>query len=299
MSTNYNKWDQYANSLIDSDEEDNYQYNRNVQVTKLENASSIKIGPQGSEIIHREVNNLNSASHSYKNNSSFTAIDDSNFPSSIDNVCSSKNNNNGTAETKISNIVQAITLNGGYTGTYYWSQTRDEVIIRKLIDINTKARDIMVSYTDDAAARFEGGRPLLKISNKVCGNILSGSLQFDILPNDKEITQNSGLADAHIDWEIIEMVIPPLETKSRVIEITLKKKSPIPGTAFWWKNVFVGDPEIDLNEISGRSENSSIGLDSWQEAHRQFQQRVQENVKEQISVDISEDDDDDISEDEC
>ena len=75
--------------------------------------------------------------------------------------------------------------------------------------------------------------------------------------------------------------------------MTLRKKSPIPGAVFWWKNVFVGDPEIDLATITGRrGDPGNVTTELWAEAQRQFRQRIQDQTREPIEVDISSDEND-------
>ena len=72
-----------------------------------------------------------------------------------------------------------------------------------------------------------------------------------------------------------------------MLEITLKKMSPIANSIIWWKSVFDGDPEIDVMSIEGRfvrgntvsqtadTRKSMITFeDAWVEAHMQFKQKT-------------------------
>lgn len=268
MSTNYKKWDQFANNLLESSDDEGDESSRSVHVTKFDQASSIKIGPKGSEILKSTVCNTKSQQPDNDNGTLGTA--------KLSGSAILESTLGFPGKSHVTNLVQ----NGGYTGQFYWSQSRDEVIIRKPIANDLKASEITVAYNDNPSMRFEGIRPELKFTSKNGNEILSGRLQFDIIPNDDS---ESGVI-SRVDWELNTLPIESLGT-TRMLEITLRKKSLIPGAIFWWRNVFVDDPEIDISEISGRNSSSRLDSDIWNEAHRKFQEKLQENTIVPIDVD--------------
>ena len=69
------------------------------------------------------------------------------------------------------------------------------------------------------------------------------------------------------------------------MEIVFRKVSPIPGSVIWWKNVFIGDAEIDLTAIPGRGSASKEVATAWDEAHQLFKERIAN--RELIDINLS------------
>ena len=154
--------------------------------------------------------------------------------------------------------------------SYSWSQDRHEVVISIPIEESQRGKDINVSIKGKKIQ-------ILGSDNTV---ILDKVLQFDIDRNNE---------DGEVDWEIISKSnSPSSEGKSKLrkcIRVTLRKKSPIPGAVFWWKNVFVGDPEIDVTKIQGRNSKQGLELqDAWKDSHQKFIDSIAN--REKITVEI-------------
>ena len=79
-----------------------------------------------------------------------------------------------------------------------------------------------------------------------------------------------------VQWELSD-----LSTAARLLSFTLGKKSPIPGSFIWWKNVFPGDPEIDVSAIQGRAGNLASSAE-WEKAHEMFREKIAGKVQEVI-----------------
>ena len=163
------------------------------------------------------------------------------------------------------------TKNGGRTEEHAWRQGRDEVVVELFLQSTyTRAKDVIISY--DAMERLfvvkAHGAPLL-----------SKKLMYDIEPNPGAGSEGESV----VDWEIKSR-----GGVERFIEFTLRKKSPFAGVAIWWKCVFVGDPEIDLNSIEGRDTASAqSNRIAWEEAHKMFIEKVQ--TRERVELDIEDD----------
>ena len=102
----YKKWDKFIDNLSDSDEE------RGPKVTKLTNATSFVIGPNGTSL------------------------------KSTEKVINSQILNNN-----VSKIPSSWTDNGGLCGNFgHWCQTKEQIIIRCYLNENIKSKDILVTY---------------------------------------------------------------------------------------------------------------------------------------------------------
>lgn len=162
--------------------------------------------------------------------------------------------------------------NGSVLDTYMWSQTAAEVVVKIFLPSGCRAKSILLTLTPDNAIRITmaGSRP---------GDppFFERTLRYPIVSNDA--SEDS----CGVDWEVMDH---PVEAGTAVVVLTLRKKSPIPGAVMWWSNVFVGDPEIDVSKIEGRTINTQTAL-AWAEAHKMFQERIRD--KAQIAVDADDD----------
>ena len=164
--------------------------------------------------------------------------------------------------------------NGGIMESYTWSQTSHEVFIRKIVPSDLKASNVNV--------KFEPSSGLLSafdLKSNIClfeGNI-SYKVEFD---SDDQI--------GSVQWELVTVSESSKKkgptVDHRVLEITLKKVSPIPRSIIWWKNVFVGSPEIDVTAIAGRGSASKESASVWDEAHKLFREKIA--TRELINVDV-------------
>ena len=119
-------------------------------------------------------------------------------------------------------------------------------------------------------------------------DILTGTLSQHVIRNHED-------EDA-IDWEIISInpqcfTLSGITNFTRVLEITLKKKTPFSDAIIWWSKVFENDPDIDISKISERKVNASF-QDNWNEAHKLFKEKIANNIKTTIDLDDDNDDDD-------
>ena len=146
---------------------------------------------------------------------------------------------------------------GGKTNAFSWTQNRDEVFIKSPLPVGVRSSNIKCSYDDGDIHVYISGL-----------EIFGGKLKHPIERESDDI-----------DWEIID------DSKSsniteRVLAITLRKKSIIPGAVIWWSCIFVGDPEIDVEAIKGRKK---VDLSSWNEAHKMFKEKIAQ--RELINID--------------
>jgi hypothetical protein len=170
--------------------------------------------------------------------------------------------------------------NGGVTGTFTWSQDRYDVCIRKELAPEVKAGDILIHF-DHIESR-------LIIKNKSTKEaLIEGTTRYKFEVNDDDICP--------VNWEIVSIPDPKVDTLAhRVLEITLRKVSPIPGAVIWWKHVFVDDPEIDVTKIADRviSSTSAASASAWEEAHKMFREKIAAEHRQPIQIDLDDDSED-------
>lgn len=161
--------------------------------------------------------------------------------------------------------------NGAVCEGYSWSQDRYEAVLSIPLPEGVRARDIKLTFAEKK----------LRITHKE-SILLEGTLRYDALT---AAERKDDEAAAPLDWEIRTKVSPSEESR-RVLEVVLRKKSPIPGAFIWWKNVFASDTyEIDVSKITGRT---NIAQDNFVAAQQQFLEKV--GKMEQIEVNVGEDD---------
>ena len=154
--------------------------------------------------------------------------------------------------------------NGGETSSFTWSQDRNEVRVCKIVASDLKASNVKID--------FNASNDTLAVS-EICPYrlIFEGMLRY------KFEIDCDGLCP--IQWELVKSPADPAvchEQKgdNRILEIVFRKVSPIPGSVIWWKNVFLGDAEIDLTAIPGRGSASKEVATAWDEAHQLFRERI-------------------------
>lgn len=118
---------------------------------------------------------------------------------------------------------------------------------------------------------------ITKDNNEIISGILSN-----------EIIKNSDDEDS-IDWEILSIkqqnfILNGIDNFTRILEVTLKKKTPFADAIIWWSKVFENEPEIDVTKIEERQINSTF-QQNWNEAHKLFKEKIANNTKTTIDID--------------
>jgi hypothetical protein len=84
---------------------------------------------------------------------------------------------------------------------------------------------------------------------------------------------------AGLDWAIERVAENGqnlTDSEATHMVVALNKATPMSGMTLWWKQPFVDAPEISLETFaSGSADGASSFAEAWEEAHRQFRERVQ------------------------
>ena len=273
---NYSKWDKFVAEQSDSDTEQAAPV-----VHTLEDQQAVKIGPAGYSI---ENSSTSAPQQRTKAVSSIVKYD-------------SKTINN-----------QELMTNGSKGSNYYWRQDRQEVILTIVLPENVKGKDIIISF-NTATKHFT-------VETTTGIKVLSSVLKYGI---DLETMAAADPKTAYIlrfdpaDWEVKTLPIAAHGDSSstvatRVVELVMRKKSPLPGAVFWWSACFEGEELIDVTKIAGRTTTSGSTIaagkeggdyadklknDPYMQAQKLFAERMQS--RERIPVDLSNSNDNDSS----
>jgi hypothetical protein len=297
---NYSKWDKFVAEQSDSDTEQNLP-----TVKTVKNNEVVRLGPQGYDIAQLSssttLSTKKSAEISVQNSSVSECID-------INEAFLSKNGSKGS--------------------NYYWRQDRQEVIVSiVLADKNVKGKHIKLEFepsnrlfsvycetgsgaiTTLFAATFRYGVDTESMTK--CSRGDKRQL-YEVSPEDWEIkvidsfngvqavsSSSSGVNvgaeagfPANITLTATSTGTGTDSAQARLVEVTFRKVSPLPGAIFWWRSCFegMGEAEIDVTKISGRSQASSIGCgtaaaqeDPYVVAQRMFVEKMK--TMEKVEVD--------------
>lgn len=298
----YRKWD----NLQVSDDEEESDHEQGPRVTTLREPGSFTIGPQGTTYkgsstssSSNPVSSAVSSSQSTESaNPSISSSSSSSSSSSISAPVSIFGNTSSPSRTLSEDVWSK---NGSATKQFWWSQDRKEVILRTKLNVNTKASNVhvkVVAAADWSITQKSSLHVSLSLPSGTNSILFGGTLRYPITTNDVSD------GDCAVDWELKTMKEGNDDQSSfKMLEITLKKKSPIADAIIWWKNVFEGDPEIDVMSIEGRTlpgnaqgtlgdnidkNKKSTFEDTWAEAHKQFTQKVASDNA--IPIDVEDED---------
>lgn len=248
---NYSKWDKFAADLSDSDDD-----GRKPVVKTVGEKESVKIGPSGYEIAH---------SHPHATAGSVKAPG---------------------VKVLSSDEIQ-LTVNGSKGDNYYWRQDRQEVILTIVLPSDVRGKDIALTY--NVATKIL----LITAQGTV---VISRALRYGINTSNM-VGVRGDKNELSIDPEDWEVKTVPFDSsqatdtleETRILELSFRKTSPLPGAIFWWRNCFEGEAEIDVTKIAGRpaaaSQESQLQEDPFAIAHRMFLEKMK--TKEKLEVDLS------------
>jgi len=245
----YSKWDKYAAELSDSDDE-----GQKPVVNTVGAKEAVKLGPSGYEI-----------------------------GSTISKPTLAASGSKGS----INLDENQLTMNGAKGDIYYWRQDRQEVILTVVLPSGVRGKDV--------ALTFNAATKVLSISAQGV-DILSRPLRYGININNMVSVsgdKNKLVIDPE-DWEVKTVPFDSSDPnatleETRILELSLRKVSPLPGAIFWWRNCFEGEKEIDVTKIAGRpgvSQEEQLKEDPFAIAHKMFLEKMKN--KEKVEVDFSE-----------
>lgn len=229
---------------------------RKPRVTRLEEGAKVQIGPDGSTVFH----NSNSRESSSTNRNVNPAVANSLLAKVSSSGLGSGPESRSDPSPESISTDQAPGLilkneNGGTSEKFSWSQNRYEVLIQSVLPNATKAADLS----------FDVREKYLRVS--ITGAVyFGGNLAYPI-DIDEEDTISGGIV-----WEVNEYKAQG--GIQRILEFSIVKKSPIPGSFIWWKHVYPCDPEIDVSKIQGRSSNLVYNSSEWDLAHKMFKDKI-------------------------
>lgn len=233
------------------------------QVTRLKNPSSVTIGPNGATLFPSSVSSSHQTTKTSKqkkqkiktNSKSKTKTSKSKKQSNKATATNTTTNTTTSPKPRkvsksilFSNLLEKWTHNGGISFNnnkrddgieYFWSQTRDDIVIRFLIPSNIKSKDIEINMKYDFKTESHSLTVLFKNNFGICW---INNKKFSKLIKNDQISQSDTNNDSNnnlnssrnrnfdnlnaqpnqfnIDWEIdnidwnnVEINLPVLDTK--------------------------------------------------------------------------------------
>jgi hypothetical protein len=193
-------------------------------------------------------------------------------------------------EKKKSSGLKRMTKNGAFyvdpvtRNKVFWSQDRDEVILRICYDQSIASRDIRVNilgalkYEDrhsavgspEAGAMCGGKRRLTVSAIGRDAPLLEGDLDYNV-----HFAEDEGA----LDWEI-----DVTDPSRKVIQVTFLKAVPMQGLTVWWSRPLSHFPDIDVaSGIDGRNKHEQL-KQSWEEAHQLFRDKIKKGERNKVMI---------------
>ncbi|KAK6589081.1 nuclear move domain [Cryptosporidium xiaoi] len=237
----YSKWD---NITVSSEDESNVFSNNsdsNCRVTKFDTPQKITIGGNAEKLEREDKSVINSE---YVDNN-------------CKNKCNSIQNKLFISENKDPRIVDYVCCRSSNTEfEYYWKQSGNEIKLLIPIDETLNRKDINVSVNNVSI--------MIKAKNNT---IISEEFAHEINNNEDCIF-----------WSIIKLKSEPNDIYKKMIFIELEKKQIDSTIRVWWKSVFKGGPETNVNKFRELTEKETDRNrkfeQSWLKAHEEFKRNI-------------------------
>ncbi len=251
--TDYSKWDRYSAELSSEDEDEAQK--AKPRVTKLAQPSTIKLGSSPQD----QPYSVFSESELSAQSSAGAGGVGIGFQGSSSSSSSSGGGKGGSAEVDFE--MDFVQRDGG---KYRWRQTPQEVVLEIPLSAGVKARDLRITMEEKGDVGSE-----LNIRVRQQGQeqaLLRGKLQYPTAPQDIQECWQVCTSDAGC---------------SKFVEITLQKRSPVPGAVQWWGGLLAGEKPVDLSTIparlrqqQGQASGNSSFQDNWVKAHSMFREKM-------------------------
>lgn len=306
----YSKW----NNIIDSDDEDDQLKSKfpgidpkTTRVINNEKGGKITIGPEGYKI-HGMENSLDpKLNESIAKNVGEEEEYDDYDPEFEEQQYEQKKVL--SSQEKVQELSQILkntvpasknkALNGSrgkYQGCWYqWSQDRYEVHVEIFISsdsippqktTNLQKKNFQLLYDEmDRNLRLQYTSSSKEVSEILCFPIsyaitLTGDRDnpYDDMVDWNLLTNSSVIVNS---WSDFLMSFKD-ESKNNseikaILQLDFKKYSPIPNAFIWWKNIFLGEPEIDLTKIEGRQHvSTNLEADPLHQSNIKFLEKLRQ-----------------------
>lgn len=308
----YSKWDKMVAEMSSSDDdntndndngdEDVYHdaalSSKHANVTRLQKPSSVTIGPQGVTINPTSTTNTKSSLQHVQSscNADSNNAQNANGEEKKQEIAHKPMSSSSSISTDLSSLLSGWTHNGGvHNFDYLWSQTAEEIVIRFLVPLHTKAKHVQIGFEKDknefhCTVLAQHGREWIlnkrfarklkesveeeaKLEWELC-NVDIFNYNHDALKHTmQEILAASDVKAVDDDKVLIQYA--QRLSECRFLKVTVEKERINERIIEWWDHVFVDDTKIDLKRrIKDRKTDACKMNDVWKSAHQQFKQKV-------------------------
>ncbi len=289
--TDYSKWDSL--DVSDSDEEERGR----PQVTRLDQPSSVTIGPSGASLqglsdARQRAPSHDDAESDDEEDDGADHVEELEPERAADDAAPPPLPPRDTSRV----VLADATRNGGRTPRYLWSQGKGDAQLCVFVPAAARARDVAAVEVSKWAVRVAlrdgaGGAPT---------ELLAGEFAYPVECDEDE-------TDGGVEWELRDAESAPPAVADdggggggasavgggavdarRLLCLPLRKSSP-PGVVVWWLRALRGDADpgasITLDAIAERDRTQQeVFQQSWDEAHRQFRENNKNRTPTVIDV---------------
>lgn len=253
----YSKWDNIDCSSSDEDKE-----GARPQVTKLDAPSRIKRTSDGTLVVEEQIQH----------------------PEINPNADSSTTKGHLLKRYDTTAKIEDWSQNGGVVTTemgakLYWSQDRYSVCLRlSLPSSQVKGNQLQVNIEN--MLPFKDRHIAVGTDQKAQLNVIwtdpaTGDSKM-LLEGDFPHAVHAS-EDEELDWGIDRLTEHDSKKEVALLVITVRKAVPMEGVVIWWKRPLTKFAEIDPTQANpGDASRAKEFQNAWEEAHRQFREKIQE-----------------------
>ena len=224
-------------------------------------------------------------------------------PAEDSDPCAERLDDSATARQKL----ELMTLNGGRTDHFLWSQTGDLVILYIFVSKEVRGADVAFTVREKYL-RLDLHEPQ-DPKARTFSRILAEDRKLVRTLFETKLAYRVRYADNETEWEVCNICDWDAEggvVQRRAVRVLLTKMPPGeyfypahvpewheeyigPGTwresivRVWWERVRRGDPKVDVTTLKGRKGNATASSELFRQAEEMFKQRVGRIKKHDLS----------------
>ncbi|QDZ17587.1 putative HSP20-like chaperone [Chloropicon primus] len=171
-----------------------------------------------------------------------------------------------SASAKGEDQLRALSRNGARCGSYLWSQDRTTCTLGVIVPRGSRASEVGVELSGFDYLGGTKRATCLSVVHRPSGTRVGGDLQCPCRAEDDDLLAN---------WELKDLA--GSTEKERVVLVELRKVSVADNVVVWWKRLFKGEdePEVDINSIEDRVQGGGQSFaEVWNEAEKMFKEKL-------------------------
>jgi len=193
-----------------------------------------------------------------------------------------------SASAKGEDQLRALSRNGARCGSYLWSQDRTTCTLGVIVPRGSRASEVGVELSGFDYLGGTKRATCLSVVHRPSGTRVGGDLQCPCRAEDDDLLANWEVSDdrglkaprdpAPDSCSVFQLKdLAGSTEKERVVLVELRKVSVADNVVVWWKRLFKGEdePEVDINSIEDRVQGGGQSFaEVWNEAEKMFKEKL-------------------------